>query len=454
MCAIFGIADHEEAANLTYLGLHALQHRGQEGAGIVSTDGEKPFAHRQQGLVGDVFSQETLAGLKGRSAIGHTRYSTAGGNTMANLQPMLIKSSLGFVSVAHNGNLTNARELIQKLEAQGSIFGSTNDTEVIVHMMARSGEKDPAKALTAALKQVQGAYSLLVLTRDKFIVARDPYGFRPLVMGELHGKPVFASETVAFDLIGATYLREVEPGEMLVYSLSDVSKVEKLKPLPAQPRKRCVFEFIYFARPDSNLHGESVHMMRKALGAQLAQEQPAPGAQVVIPIPDSGVPGAIGFAEQSGIPFDMGMVRSHYIGRTFIEPSQTIRDFGVKLKLNPVAPCVKGKSVVVVDDSLVRGTTSKKLIKHLRDAGAREVHLRITAPPTTHSCFYGIDTPTRAELLASSKSVEQIRDFIGADTLGYLSLTGLMEVTSRKTGEGFCHACFSGEYAVPVQGSC
>ncbi len=450
MCAIFGIADHEEAANLTYLGLHALQHRGQEGAGIVSTDGERPYAHRQQGLVGDVFSQEALKGLKGYAAIGHTRYSTAGGNTMANLQPMLVKSSLGFVSVAHNGNLTNARELIQKLEAQGSIFGSTNDTEVICHMMARSGEKDSAKALVQALKPVQGAYSLLVLTKDKFIAVRDPYGFRPLVMGSLNGKPVFASETVAFDLIGADYVREVEPGEMLVYDLKDVSKPVSSKPLPAQPRKRCVFEYIYFARPDSLHHGESVHMMRKALGARLAEEHPAKGAQVVLPIPDSGVPGAIGFAERSGIPFDMGMVRSHYIGRTFIEPSQSIRDFGVKLKLNPVGPCVKDKSVVVVDDSLVRGTTSKKLIKHLREAGAKEVHLRITAPPTTHSCFYGIDTPTRAELLASSKSISQIRDFIGADSLGYLSLPGLLEVTSKKAGEGYCHACFSGEYPVPV----
>ncbi len=450
MCAIFGIAGHEEAANLTYLGLHALQHRGQEGAGIVSTDGEKPFAHRQQGLVADVFSQDTLKALKGTASIGHTRYSTAGGNTMANLQPMLIKSNLGFVSVAHNGNLTNARELIQRLEAQGSIFGSTNDTEVIVHLMAKSGEKDSAKALVSALKQVQGAYSLLVLTKDKFMVARDPFGFRPLVMGDLNGNPVFASETVAFDLIGARYVREVEPGEMIVYSLNHLSRPEVSKPFVAQPRKRCVFEYIYFARPDSLHHGDSVHMMRKALGARLAEEHPAPGAQVVIPIPDSGVPGAIGFAERSGIPFDMGMVRSHYIGRTFIEPSQTIRDFGVKLKLNPVAPIVKGKSIVVVDDSLVRGTTSKKLIKHLREAGAREVHLRITAPPTTHSCFYGIDTPTRSELLASSKSVAQIRDHIGADTLGYLSLQGLMEVASKRAGEGYCHACFSGDYPVPV----
>lgn len=452
MCAIFGIADHEEAANLTYLGLHALQHRGQEGAGIVSTSGDGPFAHRAKGLVGEVFNQETLQNLKGKAAIGHTRYSTTGGNTLANLQPMLIKSNLGWVAVAHNGNLVNAKELIQKLEAQGSIFGSTNDTEVIVHLMAKSGEKDPTKALVHALKQVQGAYSLLVLAKDRLMVARDPYGFRPLVMGELHGKPVFASETVAFDLMGAKYLREIEPGELLVFPLNNVSKPEKLRPIEAKPRKRCVFEFIYFARPDSLQHGDSVHMMRKALGARLAEEKPAPGAQVVIPIPDSGVPAAIGYAERSGIPFDMGMVRSHYIGRTFIEPSQSIRDFGVKLKLNPVAPCVKGKSIVVVDDSLVRGTTSKKLIKHLREAGAKEVHLRISAPPTTHSCFYGIDTPTRSELLASSNTVDQIRDFIGADSLGYLSLQGLMDVTSRRAGEGYCHACFSGDYPVPVNG--
>jgi amidophosphoribosyltransferase len=451
MCAIFGIAGHEEAANLTYLGLHALQHRGQEGAGIVTTDGQGPHAVRRRGLVAEAFSNGALEALRGHHAIGHTRYSTTGGNTDANLQPLLMKSALGWVSVAHNGNLVNAPALIKDLEQAGSIFQSTNDTEVIIHLMARSKAKDLPSALISALQKVEGAYSLLVLNNDTLVAVRDSYGFRPLVVGEFNGSYVFASETCAFDLIGAKYLREVEPGEMLVLNLNEGKpQLKSSFPLAKTPLRRCVFEYIYFARPDSDLYGENVHEMRKALGRQLAKEQPAPDAEVVIPVPDSGVPAAIGYAEAANLKFDMGIIRSHYIGRTFIEPKQSIRDFGVKLKLNPVRHCVEGKSIVVVDDSLVRGTTSKKLIRHLREAGARKVHMRISAPPTTHSCFYGIDTPTRSELVGSSLTPQQIGDFIGADSLGYLSLPGLVSVASKRVDDGFCHACFSGEYPTAI----
>ncbi len=446
MCAIFGIAGEQEAANLVYLGLHALQHRGQEGAGIVSTDGEKPYSHRRSGLVADAFSKNALHRLKGGSAIGHTRYSTAGGNNMAALQPLLMKGQLGWLAIAHNGNLVNANRLATDLEQQGAIFQSGSDTEVILHLLARSKEKDPEKALVHALGQVVGAYSLLVMNHEKLIAIRDPQGFRPLVMGKLRGSTVFASETCAFDLLGAEYVREVEPGEMVVVPLAKPYATRSSRPFEPAPHKRCVFEYVYFARPDSNLYGKRVHETRKELGMQLALEQPAPSADVVIPVPDSGVPAAIGFAQAAGIPFDMGIIRSHYVGRTFIEPQQSIRDFGVKLKLSPVRSCVEGKEVVVVDDSLVRGTTSRKLIQHLRDAGAKKVHLRISAPPTTHSCFYGIDTPNREELIASRLSVGQICQKIGADTLGYLSLEGLIQVASKGNAPGFCHACFSGEY--------
>ncbi len=451
MCAIFGIIGDPEASNLTYLGLHALQHRGQEGAGIVSTDGEHSFVHRRAGLVADVFNSGILSQLKGVAAIGHTRYSTAGGsNNAAALQPFHMKGSLGWLSIAHNGNLTNAAKLAADLEAEGAIFQSESDTEVILHLLARSRERDPEKALVSALRQVEGAYSLLVMNHEKLIAFRDPYGFRPLVMGTLRGSPVFASETCAFDLMGAQYIREVQPGEMIVVPLSNPSAMRSISPFAPAPRKRCVFEHVYFARPDSLLYEQRVYQMRKNLGIQLAQEQPASGANVVIPVPDSGVPAAIGFAEASGIPFDMGIIRSHYIGRTFIEPQQSIRDFGVKLKLSPVRSVVEGKDVVIVDDSLVRGTTSRKLIQHLRDAGARKVHFRISAPPTKYSCFYGIDTPTRNELLASRYDIEAISRQIGADTLGYLSLEGLMKVTESASGPGFCHACFSGDYPTPV----
>jgi amidophosphoribosyltransferase len=450
MCAIFGIAGHNEASNLTYLGLHALQHRGQEGAGIVSTDGKTQDVYRKKGLVSDIFTPHALEHLRGHTAIGHTRYSTTGANTIENLGPALLRTSLGWIGIAHNGNLTNAAELAKVLEAEGSIFQSTTDTEVIIHLMARSGRKDLPGALAAALKKVEGAFSLLVLSEEYLIAARDPYGFRPLELGYLEGKPVFASETTAFDLMGARYEREVEPGEMLIISLKNNFSMQSIRPFALKEKRRCIFEYIYFARPDSNLFGENVYEMRKAFGRQLALEQPPLDAEVVVPIPDSGVYAAIGYAEAAKLPFEMGIIRSHYIGRTFIEPKQSIRDFGVKLKLNPVGSAVKGKSVLVVDDSLVRGTTSRKLIQHLRDAGAKKVHLRISAPPTTHSCFYGIDTPNRKELMASSHSVEQIKEYIGADSLGYLSLEGVVKVATERAGAGYCHACFSGEYPTPV----
>lgn len=451
MCAIFGIVGTPEASHFTYLGLHALQHRGQEGAGIVSIDAGVPHVHKRMGLVGDIFSSEVLAKLPGSMAIGHTRYSTAGGNFAENLQPIQLKCSLGWVSLAHNGNLVNAKTLARALEHEGAIFQATSDTEVILHLMARSQKKDLTSALVMALKQVEGAYSLLLMNCEKLIAIRDPLGFRPMVMGDLNGATVFASETTAFDLMGATYLREVAPGEMIEIDLKNPSERKSSFPLGQPPKARkCVFELIYFARPDSQVFDLSVHATRKALGQQLALEQPA-HADVVVPVPDSGVPAAIGFAERSGIPFDMGIIRSHYVGRTFIEPKQSIRNFGVKLKLNPVSECVSGKSVVIVDDSLVRGTTSKKLIHHLREAGAKEVHVRISAPPTTHSCFYGIDTPTRKELLASHQTVEDIRKFIGADSLGYISLNGLMKVATQKGGDAnYCHACFSGEYPTAI----
>ncbi|MEZ4751781.1 MAG: amidophosphoribosyltransferase [Bdellovibrionota bacterium] len=446
MCAIVGVADHKEASNLTYLGLHALQHRGQEGAGIVSTDGEQVFAHRRRGLVQDVFGNGTLARLKGSAAIGHNRYSTTGSSNIANLQPLMMKSSLGWVSLAHNGNLVDSEKWTRKLEAEGAIFQTTNDTEVIIHLMARSGEKDLEAALIKALKQVEGAFSIIAMNADKMVAVRDPRGFRPLLMGDLDGSIVFASEDTAFDLIGAKTLREVRPGEMVTISLRNHSAPESSFPFAPKEKAQCVFEYVYFARPDSTIFGNNVHEVRKELGRKLAIEQPAPDAQLVIPVPDSGVPAAIGFAEGAKVPFDMGIIRSHYVGRTFIEPQQSIRDFGVKLKLNPVRSAIQGKNIVVVDDSLVRGTTTRKLVKHLRDAGANKVHIRISSPPITHSCFYGIDTPTRKELIASTHSTDYIREYIGADSLGYLSEQGLMETAASMSGRGFCDACFTGKY--------
>lgn len=446
-CGVFAVYGHTEAANIAYLGLHALQHRGQESAGIVTSDGEGLFAHRAMGLVQDAFSAEQLANLPGRIAIGHVRYSTAGGSHIRNAQPFAVDYSQGSLAVCHNGNLTNADEIRADLEAQGSIFSSTSDTEVFVHLVARSKEVSIEDRVVDALSRVQGAYSLLFLTTDTIIAVRDPRGIRPLCLGILPGRKdahVVASEPTSFDLIGAEYVRDVEPGELLVI---DATGVRSMK-LPSLPTPQmCVFEYVYFARPDSRLNGKSVYEVRKELGRRLAREAPI-DADVVIPVPDSGVPSAIGYAGERKIPFEMGLIRSHYVGRTFIEPQQSIRHFGVRLKLNPVEQILRGKRVVVIDDSIVRGTTSRKIIKMVRDAGAREVHLRISSPPTQWPCYYGIDTPTRRELIASSHSVEEIARYVTADSLGYLSLDGMLSAVTDGDPSHYCHACFSGQYAI------
>lgn len=451
MCGVFGIHGHDEAANLAYLGLHALQHRGQESAGIVA--GDKGLRrHVGMGLVTDVFDEKSLARLPGRAAVGHTRYSTAGSSEVRNAQPFLFDYAGGSVAIAHNGNLVNAEELRTRLEASGSIFQTTSDTECIVHLMAKVPEFDPVARLIAALRQVTGAYSLVLLADNKLIGVRDPYGFRPLVIGRFKDSFVLSSETSSFDLIEAEYIRDVEPGELVVIDERGLTS-HRVQPEPVDNRF-CVFEHVYFARPDSLMNGKSVYRARERMGMRLAIEQPAE-ADVVIPVPDSGVPAAIGYAKQAGIPFEMGLIRSHYVGRTFIEPQDSIRHFGVRLKLSPVRSVVDGKRVVVVDDSLVRGTTSRKIVKMLRAAGAKEVHLRISAPPTTHPCFYGIDTPTRSELVAASHSIEEIARYVTCDSLGYLSHDGLMgAVAVREPGPvnagGYCSACFTGEYPVPL----
>ncbi len=456
-CGVFGIwaqGQTEEAANFTYLGLHALQHRGQESAGIVSTDGQTLHVHHGMGLVADVFDPDVIARLKGGSAIGHVRYSTTGASHLKNAQPIAVQYAGGAVAVAHNGNLVNADQLRSELEGQGSIFTSSTDTEVVVHLIARSrlvGATNSADQLVGAVRQalarVSGAYSILFMSPKALVGVRDPMGFRPLVLGRLKGQWVLASETTALDLIEAEYVREVEPGELVVI---DAEGLRSERLFPEQPKARrlgrCVFEHIYFARPDSVLFGQSVYQARHGFGRQLAVEHPVP-ADVVIPVPDSGVPAAIGYAEQSGIPFAMGLVRSHYVGRTFIEPSQSIRHFGVKLKLNALKRVLEGKRVVVVDDSIVRGTTSRKIVKMIRAAGAAEVHLRISSPPTAWPCYYGIDTPTRQELIASSHDELQIATYVTADTLGYLSRDGLYTALGEERAS-FCDACFTGEYLI------
>ena len=442
-CGVVAIYGADEAAHLAYLALHALQHRGQEGAGIATSDGERLHAHRGQGLVDEVFASQDLSGLPGALAIGHVRYSTAGGSALRNVQPLVVRSRAGHVAIAHNGNLVNAGRIRDELERRGSIFNTTSDTEVVLHLLAGSQQDTFVNRLVDALYNVQGAYSMVLLTEDRVVAVRDPWGFRPLVLGRRGDAWMVASETCALGLTGFDFLREIRPGEMVII---DGEGLLSLHPFPRRPRRACVFEHIYFARPDSTVFGASVYGRRKQFGRELAREHPA-AADVVIPVPDSGVPGALGFAEASGIPFQFGLLRSHYKGRTFIEPEQQIRDFGVKLKLAPVREVLEGRSVVVVDDSVVRGTTSRKIVRLLRDNGAREVHLRITAPPTVGSCYYGVDTPDPAELIASGRSVEQIRLSLGADSLGYLSLEGLHRVQGAEVGT-FCEACFSGEYPV------
>jgi amidophosphoribosyltransferase len=443
MCGIFGIMGHPEASNLTYLGLHALQHRGQESAGIIASDGGCLRAHREMGLVADIFTAPVIEKLPGSSAIGHVRYSTAGVSQLKNAQPLSVEYVGGQMAVAHNGNLVNARELRQALESHGAIFQSDSDTEVVIHLIARSKQPTFEKKVVEALSQVKGAYSILFLTENKLVAVRDPFGFRPLVLGRLKNGWVLASETTALDLIEAEFIREIEAGEMVVI---DEEGMRTSQPFAPTRQGRCIFEHVYFARPDSVLFGSSVYEVRKQLGRQLALEQPAPGADLVIAVPDSGVPAAIGYSQASGIPYDVGLIRSHYVGRTFIEPQQSIRHFGVKLKLAAVKQVLKGKRVVVVDDSIVRGTTSRKIVKMLKAAGAVEVHLRISSPPTQWPCYYGIDTPSRQELIASSHSTEEIARYVTADSLGYLSLEGLGSAVGDREQKTFCTACFSGRY--------
>jgi amidophosphoribosyltransferase len=445
-CGVVGIFGHPEAANLVYLGLYALQHRGQEGAGIVSANAGTLISHRGLGLVADVFNEDIIRRLEGSAAIGHNRYSTAGKTLLKNTQPFVVEFGRGGLAVAHNGNLVNAIELREQLEERGSIFQSTVDTEVIVHLIATARGSRVVDRVVTALSQVRGAYSLLFLTPSEMIAVRDPNGFRPLVLGRIKDSVVVASESCALDLVGADFDREVEPGEVVV--ISDRG-VESYHPFPATPRTSCVFEYIYFARPDSRVYGRNVYQVRKELGRQLAREQPAE-ADLVIPVPDSGVPAALGFAEESGLPFDMGLIRNHYVGRTFIEPQDAIRHFGVKVKLNAQAEVLKGKRVVVVDDSIVRGTTSRKLVAMLRHAGAKEVHMRISSPPTIGSCFYGVDTPSTEELIAHNNPIEGIRQFVGADSLGYLTERGMYAFLKEGDSNGFCAACFTGRYPVPV----
>src|SRR6202171_3295538 len=446
-CGVFGVFGHEEASKLAYLGLYALQHRGQESAGIVSSDGKDLHLHRAMGEVEEIFQPHVLNALPGNSAIGHTRYSTAGDKALLNAQPILIDCNKGKVALGHNGNLTNAAEWRRKLEHRGSIFQTNSDTEVIVHLIARSQARNLSGALGDALNQVEGAYSLVMLTQDELYAVRDPRGFRPLVLGKLPATEkspeawLVASETCAFDLLNAQYVREIEPGEMVRISRSGI---ESIRFAPPKPHQFCIFEHVYFSRPDSTIFGRSVNHSREALGRLLAREHPIE-ADLVTPVPDSGVPAAVGYALESGIPFRMGMIRNHYIGRTFIEPSQAIRSFGVKLKLNPVRGLIEGKRVVLVDDSIVRGTTSRKIVRMVREAGAKEVHVRISCPPTISPCYYGVDTPTREELIASSNSPEQIRKFLGADSLGYISMAGLRQAVDDREGK-FCTSCYTGVY--------
>jgi amidophosphoribosyltransferase len=445
MCGIFGIEGGEDAANLTSLGLYALQHRGQESAGIVSWDGVQLHVERGMGHVSDIFKEKVLARLPGRRAIGHTRYSTAGTSVIANAQPIVVKTSMGPLGIIHNGNLTNAMEIRRRLEGEGSIFQTTSDTEVILHLMARQPRRDVVDSFMLALEQVRGAYSLLLITNDGLVAARDPNGFRPLVIGQIDGATCFGSESCAFDLLEARSRRELGLGEVVV---ARGGRVESFQLERAPEPARCIFEHVYFARPDSKVFGDSVSQTRLRMGARLAREAPA-AADIVVPVPDSGLFAAMGYSRESGLPLEFGLIRNHYVGRTFIEPKQSIRHFGVKVKLNPVRELIGGKRVVLVDDSIVRGTTSQKIVRMIRDAGAAEVHVRISAPPTKWPCHYGIDTPTRGELIASDHDVESIRSSIEADSLAYLSLDGLLASVTGPP-DSYCTACWSGDYRVPI----
>ncbi|HTG35722.1 MAG TPA: amidophosphoribosyltransferase [Thermoanaerobaculia bacterium] len=443
MCGIFGIEGCDDAANLTYLGLYALQHRGQESTGMVSWDGLQLHLERGMGHVSDIFKEKVIARLPGRRAIGHTRYSTAGSSVVANAQPIAVKTSMGPVSIVHNGNLVNPNGIRERLELEGSIFQTTSDTEVILHLMARKPRADIVESFIAALEEVRGAYSLLLVTDTCLIAARDPNGFRPLVLGDLDGCPCFASETCAFDLLGARLVRELEPGEVVV---ARNGRVESYRLSQRAEPTRCIFEHVYFARPDSRLFGDSVAQTRLRMGARLAREAPA-AADIVVPVPDSGLYAGMGYSRESGLPLEFGITRNHYVGRTFIEPKQSIRNFGVKIKLNPVKELLTGKRVVLLDDSIVRGTTSRKIVRMIREAGAAEVHLRISAPPTEWPCHYGIDTPNRNELIAARHSIEEIRGYVEADSLAYLSLDGMLGSVSGPR-DSYCTACWTGDYRV------
>jgi amidophosphoribosyltransferase len=446
-CGVFGIFDHGEAAALTVLGLHALQHRGQEAAGVVTFDGKMFHSHRAHGLVGDNFSSErVIASLPGRIALGHNRYATTGASLLRNVQPLFADFAFGGLALCHNGNLTNALTLRRGLVQRGCLFQSTSDTEVIVHLIARSDQPTVVERLVEALGQVEGAYALVAMTGDAVYGVRDPLGVRPLVLGEFEGSPVLTSETCALDIMGARFVRDIQPGELVILTKDGV---QSLMPFAPRPRRFCIFEYVYFSRPDSAVEGSNVYEVRKRIGAELARDQPAP-ADIVVPVPDSGVPSALGYAQAADLPFELGLIRNHYVGRTFIEPSDRIRHLGVKLKHNANRATVAGKRVVLVDDSIVRGTTSTKIVAMVRQSGATEVHMRVASPPTTHSCFYGVDTPDRSELLAAQNNLDAMARIIGVDSLAFLSLDGLYRAVGgmrRDAGQPFyCDACFSGDY--------
>ncbi len=448
-CGVVAMYSHPEAETLAYLGLHALQHRGQESAGIVTSDGMSLHIHKAMGLVADIFTEEKLSRIRGTLAIGHTRYSTTGDSALLNAQPIMVQSNKGMIALAHNGNLTNALEIRSRMESQGSIFQTSSDTEVIVHLIAQSREHTLPEAIADALRRVEGAFSLVMISPDRIFAVRDPHGFRPLAMGRIPAQgerqqdtTVFASETCAFDLIGATYEREVKPGELIIVGPEGISSRFYA---PAAAQSSCIFEHVYFSRPDSRVFGRAVQESREQLGRELAIEAPA-DADVVVPVPDSGVTAAMGYAAESGLPLRFGLIRNHYVGRTFIEPQQSVRDFGVRLKLNPVRSLLEGKRVVLIDDSIVRGTTSRKIVRMVRSAGAKEVHMRISCPPTISPCFYGVDTPRKNELIAANNTIEQIRQYVGADSLAYLSLDGLKKACRDGEKTTYCTACYTGRY--------
>ncbi len=442
-CGVFGIYGHSESANLTYLGLYALQHRGQEAVGIATSDGARLQIHKALGYVADNFDEATINRLSGMSAVGHVRYSTAGDSGIKNAQPILIDCAHGEIAICHNGNLVNAQELREMLVREGSIFQTTSDTEVLLHLYARSKAPTPELALIEAVSQAQGAFSLVLLTKDRLIAVRDPHGFRPLTLGRLGDSYVVCSETCALDLIDAEWIRDIEPGEVFIVGPDGEKSIHPFAPAK---KAHCIFEHVYFSRPDSYVFGRSVNEVRTQLGRLLAQEQGVP-ADVVVPIPDSGVCAATGYAEAAGLPMHMGLIRNHYVGRTFIEPHQSIRHFGVRIKLNPVKSILNGRRVVLVDDSIVRGTTSRKIVKMVRAAGASEVHMRISCPPTISPCFYGVDTPKRADLIAATHTLEEVRDYIGADSLGYLSLEGTLSAVGQARSS-YCTSCYTGDYPV------